>query len=188
MPDTIQIITERLLIRDHKWSDLESQHKLLTDPISMRYLPEIRTSTIDESRANLAEAISEIGAPERKRVFLRIERISTGEYIGEIGYTVTHTTPVGSIAHIGYFTRAECWGNGYATEALKAVLRYAFTRGGVYRMTTGCVRENVGSECVMRKSGMILEGVYPRAQWHEGSMKDRAQYRLLIDEWRNIDI
>lgn len=183
---SIYLETPRLVLRDHVESDLATQHALLSDNVAMRYLPDLMTDTLEGSRMNLMEAMAEIGKPGCKRVFLRIEERYTREYIGEIGYTVTEELPIGRIANAGYFIRAICWGKGYVTEALAAILRYAFTKGGVYRMTAGCLRENAGSERVMQKCGMILEGVFPRAQWHENQMKDRVQYRLLIDEWRAL--
>lgn len=36
-----------------------------------------------------------------------------------------------------------------STEALKKVIEYAFTTDNVYRITTGCLAENIGSERVM---------------------------------------
>lgn len=56
--------------------------------------------------------------------------------------------------HLGYFTYPKFWGNGYVTEALHKVLEYAFTQNDVYRVTTGCLAENIGSERVMQKNGL----------------------------------
>ena len=38
------------------------------------------------------------------------------------------------------------WGNGYTSEAAKRVLAFAFEENNVYRVTTGCLAENRGSE------------------------------------------
>jgi ribosomal-protein-alanine N-acetyltransferase len=35
----------------------------------------------------------------------------------------------------------------------------------------------------MQKCGMIKEGEFTQAQWHEDQLKDRVQYRLLRSEW-----
>ena len=43
------------------------------------------------------------------------------------------------------------------TEAFRELLRFAFEENGVCRVTTGCDRENKGSENVMIKCGMIKE-------------------------------
>ena len=73
---------------------------------------------------------------------------------------------------------------GYVTEAFKKVLEYAFTENDVYRVTTGCLAENIGSEKVMIKCGLIKEAEHLDWEWHDGKMKTRLEYRLLKNEWQ----
>lgn len=49
------------------------------------------------------------------------------------------------------------WGNGYTSEAAKRVLAFAFEENNVYRVTTGCLAENRGSERVVQKKGEPYE-------------------------------
>lgn len=49
--------------------------------------------------------------------------------------------------------------------------------------STGCLAENVGSERVMQKSGLIKESEHIDYEWHDGKMKTRLEYRLLRKEW-----
>ena len=179
----IRLYTERLLIRDHVWIDLPTHHALLSDPVAMRYLPDIHTQTLEESKANLQSAIEQIDAEPRICYFFRIEDKINGEFIGEIGYTVTEFAPQGKCVGLGYFINKVHWGCGYTTEACKEVLRFAFEEGGVYRVSTGCLAENAASERVMRKCGMIKEAEFKEYQLHEGILKDRVEYRLLRSEW-----
>ena len=179
----IFLTTERLILRDHRFSDLTTHHTLLSDPEAMRYLPDIRTHSPAGSEENLIASMAEIGREERERYFLRIEEKETGSHIGEIGYTVTDFTPVGKVVGLGYFTYPRCWNKGYTTEALKEILRFAFEENNVFRVCTGCVKENAGSERVMQKCGMIREAECVQRQWHEGKMKDRVEYRMLREEW-----
>jgi ribosomal-protein-alanine N-acetyltransferase len=180
----MQFYTERLIIRDHVLDDLTELHELLSDEKSMRYLPEIKTKDLNESRENLINSVAEAGSKERKLFFFRIEKRITKEYIGEIGYTVTKETPFGKIADMGYFIKEKHWGKGYATEALKRMIECAFEDGSVYRISTGCIKENKGSERVMIKCGMIKEAEYKEYQLHENILKDRVEYRLIKHEWK----
>jgi len=180
----IRLFTERLLIRDHVIEDLMEHHELLSDETAMKYLPDIKTKTPEESKKDLLESINEINAENRKLYFFRIEDIKTKEYIGEIGYTVEKETLVGKVVDLGYFIKEKYWGNGYTTEALKRVIEFAFTENNVYRITTGCLKENKGSEKVMIKCGMIKEGEFKEYQLHEEKLKDRVVYRLLKNEWK----
>ena len=112
-----------------------------------------------------------------------MELKDTHEQVGSIGYTVVGNTPVGKIVHVGYFTYPKFWNHGYTSEALKRVLEFAFTENQVYRVTTGCLSENIGSEKVMRKCGLIKEAEHIDWEWHDGKMKNRLEYRLLKHEW-----
>ncbi len=179
----IQLCTNRLLIRDHTSADLASHHELLYNKKVMWFLQDIRTSSVEESQANLCTAIDKIGHTDRKYYFFRIENKLTNEHIGEIGYTVLEFTPAGKHVEIGYFIRDNYWGLGYTTEALKAVIQFAFEENDVYRITCGCLKENTASERVMQKCGMIKEAEFKEYQWHDGMFKDRVAYRLLRSEW-----
>jgi ribosomal-protein-alanine N-acetyltransferase len=63
--------------------------------------------------------------------------------------------PFGKIAGMGYFIKEKYWGQGYTAEALKRIIEYAFEDDNVYRISTGCIKENKGSEKVMIKRGYI---------------------------------
>ena len=89
-----------------------------------------------------------------------------------------------NVLFAGYFVYPKFWGKGYTTETFKRVLEFAFLDNDVYRVTTGCLAENVGSERVMQKCGLIKEAEHVDYEWHDGKMKTRLEYRLLKDEWR----
>lgn len=72
------------------------------------------------------------------------------------------------------------------SEALKKLLEFAFTENNVYRVTTGCLAENKGSERVMQKNGLIKEAEHIDYEWHDGKMKTRLEYRLLRTEWERV--
>ena len=69
---------------------------------------------------------------------------------------------------------------------MKKVLEYAFTQDNVYRVTTGCLAENKGSERVMQKNGLIKEAEHIDYEWHDGKMKTRLEYRLSKHEWEQL--
>ena len=132
-----------------------------------------------ESRSQTCMAV----ASQFRSNYLHMEIKETHEQVGSIGYTVVDDTPVGKSVHLGYFTYPEFWGKGYTSEALGKVLEYAFTEDNVYRVTTGCLKENAGSERVMQKNGMIKEAEHVDYEWHDGRIKTRLEYRLLKKEW-----
>ena len=181
----IRLTTERLIVRDPLPSDIDGWHRLLSDPKTMYYLPDIMTHTLNESKQNLDDAIADAGNPDRTKYFLAVEERETGAFIGTAGYTVTQTTPAGKSVHLGYFILPKYHGQGIVTEALHEIIRFAFENNGVYRIETGCMRENIASERVMQKCGMIKEADRKDCVWHDGQLKDRVEYRLLKEEWIN---
>lgn len=180
----IRFETERLIIRDFTKADFEDYYRLKSDPETMYYLQDIRLHTREAARADFDAVLKDQASSGRVFYFFHIEKKDTHEQIGSIGYTVTDRTPVGRLVHAGYFTYPEFWNNGYTTEAFRRVLEFAFEENDVYRVTTGCLAENRGSERVMQKCGLIREAEHVDYEWHDGRMKTRLEYRLLKHEWR----
>lgn len=177
--------TKRLLIRDHLEEDLETMHTLLSNSEAMYYLDDIKTSTLEETKENLQTAIEELSYLNRTKYFFRIED-KQQHYIGEIGFTVKLDTPAGKVVEMGYFILPEFWAQGITTEAAEAVLRYGFEQAGVVKFGVGCIRDNVGSERVMQKLGLIKEADFVMRTWHDNRLKDRVEYRLTKMEWEQL--
>ena len=182
----INLETDRLILRDYTESDFDAYYKLKTDEKTMYYMQDIKLDSIDDARAEFRGVIADMEKPDREFYFLHMELKDTHEQVGSVGYTVTGTTPVGKLVHLGYFTYPKFWGNGYMSEAVKKVLEFAFTKDNVYRVTTGCLAENIGSERVMQKSGLIKEAEHIDYEWHDDRMKTRLEYRLLKEEWESM--
>lgn len=179
----IYLETERLILRDYTENDFDAYFRLKNDDRTMYYLQDIRLDSAADAKAEFDDVLKDASESDRKFYFLHMELKETHEQIGSIGYTVIADTPVGKIVHLGYFTYPKFWGSGYTSEALQTVLEFAFTRNNVYRVTTGCLAENIGSERVMQKNGMIKEAEHIDYEWHDGKMKTRLEYRLLRKEW-----
>ena len=180
----VKLFTDRLIIRDFNISDLKNHHELVSNNSVMYYLQHIKKNSIEESEENLNITINDTKLKDRKYYFFLIENRNTNEFIGEIGYTVLNNTPYGKLVDLGYFINEKYWNKGYTTEALKQVIKFAFEENNVYRIKTGCIKENITSEKVMQKNGFIKEGEFKEYVFHDGKLKDRVQYRLLKNEWK----
>ncbi len=97
-----------------------------------------------------------------------------GKLIGAAGYM---PQPDGS-AEIGYWIGKAWWGQGYATEAARALVRYCFSSAGYTRLTCAHFVDNTGSARVIRTLGFVpSDGVSPvwcdarqaevATQWYE---------------------
>ena len=175
--------TERLILRDYQEEDFNEYYLLKSDPKTMYYLQDIHICNQEQAYEDFHAVLEDMKRPDRKFYFFHMELKDSHEQVGSIGYTVENDTPVGKMVHVGYFTYPKFWGKGYTTEAFQRVLQFAFTENNVYRVSTGCLAENVGSERVMQKCGLIKEAEHIDYEWHDGKMKTRLEYRLLKREW-----
>ena len=179
----MRLETERLIVRDYEENDRDAYFRLKNDPQTMYYLQDIYLPTRKESDAEFDKVLEDSKNEQRIFYFLHIELKDSHRQVGSIGYNVKDRTPLGKIVHAGYFTYPEFWNNGYVTEAFRKVLEFAFLEDQVYRVTTGCLADNAGSEKVMIKCGLIKEAEHIDWEWHDGRMKTRLEYRLLKREW-----
>lgn len=178
--------TERLILRDYCEKDFMEYYNLKSDSQTMYYLQDIQLHSREEAYEDFQVVMKDIDNPGRKFYFLHIELKDSHEQVGSVGYTVLDDTPVGKIVHAGYFIYPKLWGKGYMTEALKRVLEFAFSENNVYRVSTGCLAENIGSEKVMQKCGLIKEAEHIDYEWHDGKMKTRREYRILKNEYMEL--
>ena len=179
----IYLETERLILRDYQENDFDEYYRLKTDSKTMYYLQDIQLFTKEEAYEDFRMVLNDMVKEDRKFYFLHMELKDSHEQLGSVGYTVLDETPVGKIVGAGYFIYPKFWGKGYTTEAFKRVLEFAFVDNNVYRLSTGCLAENVGSERVMQKCGLIKEAEHIDYEWHDGKMKTRLEYRLLKSEF-----
>ena len=74
------------------------------------------------------------------------------------GTIALHAPRIESLGEIGYWTRTDMRGRGYATEAAIAIVAFAFDRVGLYRLELRAGVENVASQRVAEKAGFRREG------------------------------
>jgi RimJ/RimL family protein N-acetyltransferase len=91
----------------------------------------------------------------------------------------------GRQAEIGYVLDPAYAGRGYATEAVRELLRYCFEDLDVHRVVANCFTDNVTSWRLMERVGMRREAHTVRDSLHRsGQWLDSYAYALLAYEWR----
>ena len=89
-------------------------------------------------------------------------------------------------AEVGYVLNPEYWGKGYATEAVKAVVKFGFETIGVVRIEAKYMEGNTASLRVMEKVGMSYEGMMRSALLMENEYKNIGVCSILLDEYENM--
>jgi ribosomal-protein-serine acetyltransferase len=109
---------------------------------------------------------------------------ATGRYVGE-SYLANADWDVPRI-EVGYFIVKANTGKGYATEAARATIRYAFEHLKVLRVDLRCAADNPASMRVAEHCGFVPEGRF--RQHHrkkDGTLVDMLWYGLPLDKWKN---
>jgi [ribosomal protein S5]-alanine N-acetyltransferase len=88
-------------------------------------------------------------------------------------------------AEIGYVLNRRYWGQGYMSEAVRAIVDFGFRELGLNRIQARCDVLNIGSARVMEKVGMSFEGVLRQQLFEKGSYRDMKMYSILRSEWEH---
>lgn len=89
----------------------------------------------------------------------------------------------GDQADVGYGIARPHWGQGYTTEALRAIIAWALGPGNLRRVWAVCDVENPASARVMAKAGMQCEGILPGYIVHP-NMSDEPRDCYCYAVWR----
>ena len=167
-PSPYFLIGKRIGLRDVRPADVNEAY--------YRWMNEFETTRYLESRfyPNSLESIrqfvqSKVGDPNN--VFLAIVRKDNDQHIGNIKLGPIHW--IHRYAEIGLLIgEKSCWGQGYASEAIRLVTTYAFERLNLHKVTAGCYADNQGSEKAFLKAGFALEGVRRSHHFCDGAYVD----------------
>jgi ribosomal-protein-alanine N-acetyltransferase len=142
-----------------------------------KYLRWTPFKTIEEARAYLEEGVKQYERPDR---YYWVIQIKNGECIGAISVQIEEYD---KRADFGYCIGRAFWGNGYMTEAVKAVVGYMFNEIGVNRVEAYHSVNNPASGAVLRKAGMIKEGHAKQKYYSNMGFQDSDLYGLTRDEY-----
>jgi len=86
-------------------------------------------------------------------------------------------------AYLGYHMGAEFAGQGYMTEAIALVLRYAFTKLKLHRVEANIQPGNVPSLALVKRAGFVKEGFSRRYLKICGRWRDHERWTILAEDW-----
>jgi RimJ/RimL family protein N-acetyltransferase len=156
----IHLETERLVLRPPRLDDAPAAAEFLTDPEVMRFL-----GGEPVPREQAPEVVQKwIERWERNGVGpFMLERRDDGRFVGRTGILVwdRRTWTHASFAEAGEHAQAELgwalsrafWGNGYATEAARAVRDWARTERGIGSLISLIAPDNLASQRVAERLG-----------------------------------
>ena len=162
----IILLTERLIIRCWKDSDIELFAQMNMDKEVMKYFP--KTLSYIETQERVEKIRSNID--EHNFGLYAVEYKTTEQFIGFTGFsTPTFEAYFTPCIEIGWRYRKEFWGQGFATEAAKACLKYGFEVLNFDKIVSFTSTLNINSEKVMKRIGMTFIGYFDNPQIEENN-------------------
>ncbi|MFE9404304.1 GNAT family N-acetyltransferase [Streptomyces sp. NPDC006530] len=179
--------TERLVLRAFTEADVDHLLALDNDPDVMRFInggrPTSRAAIQAQTLPRLLHDYPCFGT----RGYWAAEEKAAGLFLGWFELRpLDDLNP--AVAELGYRLNKAAWGNGYATEGSRALIRKGFTALGVERVTANTMAVNTGSRRVMEKAGLSFlrnfSGDWPEAI--EGSEHGEVEYELTRTMWEQL--
>lgn len=167
--------TPRLHLRHPRAEDAEDLFAIFSDPVAMRYwstLPMREPSEAEQYIRGIDE-----GFVDLRLLQWAIARPGEDRLIGTV--TLHSLSPSNRRSEIGYMLSPKHQGQGYATEAVRAVLVFAFERMDLHRIEADLHPDNAPSVRLVERLGFVREG-YLRDRWFVGGVfSDSLVYGLL---------
>ena len=169
--------SERLKLRLFTEEDVEEVVRLCNNPNMNRYTLNIPYPYTEEIGKAWIEGHKK--ALERNNYEFAITHKDSGKLCGAIALYIDGRNNRGEI---GYWIGEPYWNNGYATEAGKTIIDFAFNKKGLHKVVGGAIVGNIGSSRVLEKTGMIKEGLYKEHVLKDNKYMDLAYYGIINSE------
>ncbi len=171
--------TKRLLLRPFRLADALDVQRLAGDR-------EIADTTLNVphpyedgmAEAWISDQQSKIEGGEL--AVFAITQLTTGNLVGAIGLRID---PSMNRANLGYWIGKPYWNTGYCTEAALRIVQFGFEELKLHRVHAEHLGRNPASGRVLRKIGMVKEGIAREHTMKWGRCEDLVLYGLLRDEW-----
>jgi RimJ/RimL family protein N-acetyltransferase len=177
--DEVVLTSERLMLRPMRDADAPVLAELAND---IRVIDGTLTMPFPYT---LEDAVAFIGHARESRATARsmpcaIERRSDGQFLGGMGLVLQ---PAHQRAELGYWLGVPFWGQGYATEAARALIDFGFETLGLNRIFAVHYHTNPASGRVMQRLGMTYEGTLRQHVIRFDIPRDDVCYGLLRPDW-----
>jgi RimJ/RimL family protein N-acetyltransferase len=176
--------TERMVLRRFTMADVDNLVGLDADPDVMRFITGgLATSREDIENELLPTFLACYQRFEGFGCWAAIEK-STGDFLGWFRFEPRGQAAPGETV-LGYRLRKSAWGQGYATEGSRALIRKGFTELGARRVIAETMAANVASRRVLEKAGLTFMRNFHRSWPYliDGHELGDVEYALDKAEW-----
>jgi len=172
------IYGKRVRLRALEETDLQRCHEWINDPEVIEHLAARFPISTHDERKWLLQASS--GESDKSFAIETAE----GEHIGNIGLHRIHY--LDRNAELGILVGAKGWWNqGYGTDAILTLLKFAFEEMGLHRVYLRVDADNPRAIRCYEKCGFIREGTFRDATYRRGKYIDQHFMSVLANEYLN---
>jgi ribosomal-protein-alanine N-acetyltransferase len=179
----VALTTERLTLRDFVEEDWGDVHAFRSDLSVARYMRSFEPERPEQSRAWLRDVIVHNRRIPRVAYNLGIELQSERRVIGWIGIGSSERYPEAGELDFGYTLHRDYWGQGFATEAARAIVDFGFRTLDGQRITAWCYEANLASARVLEKTGLVFVRRFEEAAPHGGPSMTSLEYEIVRNTW-----
>ncbi len=172
--------TPRLLLRRFAAGDLTDFLAYQTHPEVLRFMPDLPMET-SQAAEFLMQQMALKEAQRGNYHAFAVYHLADKKVIGDVGLFLAEGAE--NCGDLGFQFHPDYQGKGYASEAVRALLRHAFLKWELARITSACDARNFASYRLMERVGMRKEGHMIKSRITKGERHDVLIYALLREEF-----
>lgn len=173
-----EIQTERLVLRKMKVSDSACLFNIWSNPDVTKFM-NINSFTDENQAVEMIETLDKLSR-ENKAIRYSIIELESNSIIGSCGFNSLDFSNAN--AEIGYDISKNYWGKGYATEAVRSLVDYAFNTLKFNRIEAKVHPENKNSINVLQKLNFTFEGTVRMCEKSNDKFNDLNLFSKLITD------
>ncbi len=183
---TTRLGTRRLIVRPLRLSDhtrwVRAQREMQPRQTAFDVGPRPTGQLTRDEFRKLVGQRQAVWARDRFYALSVFERRAPGDLVGMVN-VIPHIRSTIQTAAVGYVIHNNHWGKGYATEALAAVVTFAFETLRFHRLSAEMDTRNRPSVATAKKAGFRREGT-ARGFLHDGERwRDAYIFAMTAEEW-----
>ncbi len=177
-PLTLQGQSVRL--REFTTDDLDAVAAIVGDDRVSTFMS-FDSRTREQAATMLDGILERAKAEPRTEFYLAIEPAAGGPAVGTIRLAFSGVRA----SKLGYMIDADHWGNGYATDAVRTMIKFAWEVLDLHRITAAVGPQNAASLAVVKRVGMAYEGRLRDHVFTNGDWRDSLLYSVLRGDLTN---
>lgn len=171
---------EKLFLRSLSLDDCNEKYEAWLNDVRINHYLETRWSR--QEHADICRFVEDINESTHSYLFGIFVREEM-KHIGNI--KLGPIQPIHQYADVSYFIGdTDCWGQGFATEAISLVSDFALFELGLHRVQAGIYASNVGSGRALLKAGYQQEGIFKAKYYLEDGWEDAIIFGKVNKEWK----